>query len=388
MGKTGFARTALALALGCSMAAAAPAIAEDHDGAPKHIFYIMMENHGTGEILGNTTDAPFINSLLASSGVATNYFGVTHPSLPNYLAAVSGDFQGIWDDCKAGVACAPQEFVPGVGDATDSGTGIPLLTQAQIASATAKNHMFSGQNLIDQLEARGLSWKAYMQSMPASNFTGVEYSPTYSDGGYVKLYAQKHNPFLYFSDIVNNPARLANIVPTVRAYADLHPASGKGSDVPAFVWVSPDQCHDMHGISPGSAAKAGQDPRCGYPNSGLDHGAIQLGDEFLKEAVAVIQGSPAWQEDSIIVIVWDEDDYLGYGGTHTSPKGNAGVTLGGANAPAIVIRSQGARHISVDRPLNHYSTLGTIQRVWGLGCLANTCGLKDADLMLDLFGRE
>src|SRR5262245_52139856 len=93
-----------------------------------HIFYIMMENHGTDEIIGNTADAPYINELADHYGLATNYYGVTHPSLPNYLAAISGDFQGIWDDCKAGptITCAPEEFVTNSGDPTSA----QLLTPA------------------------------------------------------------------------------------------------------------------------------------------------------------------------------------------------------------------------------------------------------------------
>src|ERR1017187_8317425 len=96
-----------------------PALAADP--APDHIFLIMMENHATNQIIGNTADAPFINQLARRYSVATNYHGVTHPSLPNYLSAISGDFQGVFDDCKAGVTvtCGPEEFVPGAGDATD-----------------------------------------------------------------------------------------------------------------------------------------------------------------------------------------------------------------------------------------------------------------------------
>src|SRR6202011_1243104 len=88
------------------------------DEQPDHIFLIMMENHGTSQIIGNTADAPYINQLAHRYSVAANYHGVTHPSLPNYLSAISGDFQGIYDDCKAAspgspVTCAPEEFVPG-----------------------------------------------------------------------------------------------------------------------------------------------------------------------------------------------------------------------------------------------------------------------------------
>src|SRR4051812_29743680 len=64
----------------------------------RHLFLIMMENQGTDAILGNPADAPRINQLAQRGGVALQYFGVTHPSMPNYLALFSGDFQGIWDD--------------------------------------------------------------------------------------------------------------------------------------------------------------------------------------------------------------------------------------------------------------------------------------------------
>jgi hypothetical protein len=103
-----------------------------------HVFYIMMENHGYAQIIGDTTDAPYINMLASTYGLATNYFGVTHPSLPNYLAAISGDNQGLYDDCKAGadVFCAPEEFgnFPGVDFTT------PGLTDQQLAKQNTTAH--------------------------------------------------------------------------------------------------------------------------------------------------------------------------------------------------------------------------------------------------------
>src|SRR5690348_8557301 len=117
----------------------------------KHIFLIMMENHDASQIFGNTADASYLNQLANSYGVATRYFGVTHPSLPNYLALISGSFQGVFDDCVAGAVCS----------------GV--------------THMFGGQTLVDQLEAHSLTWKAYMQALPATGYTG----------GYAGLYGQK-----------------------------------------------------------------------------------------------------------------------------------------------------------------------------------------------------
>ena len=58
-------------------------VAADTD-KPDHVYFIMMENHATSQIIGNSADAPFINQLAHRYAVATNYRGVTHPSLPNY----------------------------------------------------------------------------------------------------------------------------------------------------------------------------------------------------------------------------------------------------------------------------------------------------------------
>ena len=346
--------------------------------APRHIFYIMMENHGYREIIGNWRDAPFINRLARRANTERDYFGVTHPSLPNYLAAVSGSFQGIWDDCKAGsdVTCTPEEFVPGSGDATDGN----YLTQAEVQSASATPHLFNSANLVDQLQQHHLSWRAYMQSMPSVG-SQVEYAPTIH-GTTVKLYAQKHNPFMYFSDInyAGSP-RLRHIVPLGNRLArDL-----RSGNVPNFVWISPDQCHDMHGVDPASAQLIGI-PTCGYPDSGLDHGAIRLGDAFLRRTVRMITGSPVWRTSrSSIVITWDEDDYSGIAGTSTSPAGRNGVILGGAHVPMLVLNSQGGARRVMSVPANHYNLLATIQQEWHLGCIAATCSMPRQQLLTPLF---
>jgi hypothetical protein len=348
------------------------------DDAPAHVFVIMMENHGFSQVVGNTADAPYITSLAQRYNVATNYHGVTHPSLPNYLAAISGDFQGIWDDCKAGagVTCAPEEFVPDSGDATAGAS----LTPAQVASASSAAHMFNGRNIADQLEARGLSWKAYLQSMPSTGFQG-EYAPVIN-GTTVKLYAQKHNPFMYFSDInsPNNP-RLNNVVPFEQNFdADL--ASGHLAN---FVWISPDQCHDMHGVSPSTAALVGL-PSCGYPDAGLDHGAIKLGDDYVHETVTRIMNSRTWKTTrSSIVLAWDENDYSGFSGGPGSPVGANGTVLGGGDAPLIVINSAGGPHKTTDKLADHYTLLSTIEHMWHLGCLANTCSPLSSGSLENLF---
>ncbi|HET9050662.1 MAG TPA: alkaline phosphatase family protein [Candidatus Dormibacteraeota bacterium] len=197
----------------------------------------------------------------------------------------------------------------------------------------------------------------------------------------MKLYAQKHDPFMYFSDIAQSPARLANVVPFESNFsADL--ASG---NVPNFVWISPDQCHDMHGISAGGAALIGL-PACVAPDTGIDHSVIQLGDRFLEDTVTEITQSSTWKTtNSSIVIAWDENDYSGFSGGPGSPVGANGVVLGGGDAPLIVVSSQAGPPKTASGLSDHYSVLSTIEGLWHLGCLANTCSPTTSGSLMKLF---
>lgn len=340
--------------------------------APKHVILIMMENHGTDTLLGNKEDAPFLNELITEPGVryATQYYGVTHPSLPNYLALAAGDDMGIHDDCKAGadVKCKPEEFVP---DADEPATAGRLLTDEEEKRAAETAHLFPGKTLIDQLDETKIAWKIYMQGLPPDQKL-AEYAPVDANGKVVaKLYAQKHNPFVYFSRFVDDPQRMAKLLPEEGFAADL-----EGS-LASFTWISPDQCHDMHGVSPASAAAIGK-PDCGYPKSGLDHSVIRLGDQYLRETVEAIRAAPVWKDDTAIVIVWDEDDYAGAAGIKGSPIGRDGAVLGGARAPLIVVTGKDTAARKIDTPYNHYNLLATLEAAYGLDCLGHACEAKDA----------
>jgi phosphatidylinositol-3-phosphatase len=136
----------------------------------------------------------------------------------------------------------------------------------------------------------------------------------------------------------------------------------------------------MHGVSATNAAALGI-PAC----SGSDDDVIELGDDYLAGTVAAIEGSRAWQQDSAIVIAWDEDDYAGYDGCCDSPTTTGGAVLGGARAPAIVITSKAPAHKVSNKPANHYSMLATIEQLWQLDCLGESCKIATADLLTDLF---
>lgn len=294
-----------------------------------HIYVIMEENSNYEDIIGNTADAPYINQLAQRYGFAANYYGVTHTSLPNYLAAIAGDFFGIHND--------------------NPGT------------------TFNATNLVDQLESKGLTWATYQQGLPAVGST-VTQAPSTGSG----LYVKKHNPFLWFNDILNNPTRLQNIKPMDALSTDLN--SGVA---PNYAFLAPDQCHDLHGVSASSAAQYGM-PWCAYPsNFVLNHPLIQAADAYARQLVTTIMSSRAWTADSVIVLTWDENESSGLSAPnrgYASSTGCCGSPAGegGGRVPAIFITSNPVHTVSL-QPYNHYSLLRTIEDNWGLPCLTHAC---------------
>jgi phosphatidylinositol-3-phosphatase len=297
----------------------------------QHVFVIMMENTGFDSLIGNP-NAPFINQAAQKYGLATNYFGVTHPSQPNYIAATSGSTNGVAND-------------------NDTTVDVP--------------------NIVDQLEAHGKTWKAYMQSLSlcATKFD-------HSCGN--QLYERKHNPFVSYADVASNPARMANIVDLSQLSTDL-----ANNTVPNFVWISPDQCNDMHG-------RFTLDPNdlCGFSHV---QSLIATGDAFLHSTVSAIMSSPAWTGNSVIFITWDESDFTGTGNFGFGDDSGCCDSVpgqGGGHVLTIVISQSNSSPAVSAVAYNHFSILATIEAGWGLGCLANTCDTGNVQPMSDLVGPQ
>lgn len=298
----------------------------------QHVFIIMMENTGYDTLLSPTStfaaDDPFIRSAAATYGLAMNYFGVTHPSQPNYIAATSGSTNGVTSD-------------------NDITIDVP--------------------NVVDQLEAHGKTWKAYMQSLALCNGDLL----AHACGN--QLYERKHNPFISYAYVQTNPARLANIVDFSALGTDL-----AHNTVPDYVWISPDQCHDMHGR--GTPAS---DP-CSFDNEG---DLIAAGDTFLSQTVGAIMRSRAWTGNSVIFITWDESDFTGTGPAgFGDTSGCCDANPGGGHVVMLTISHSDHSPRTSDVAYNHYSMLSTIEGGWGLGCLANTCDRAKVPPMADLVG--
>src|SRR5262249_54177300 len=324
-----------------------------HDGIPRldHVFVIMMENHSFGQIIDNP-NAPFANALARSANTATHYFAIAHPSLTNYLEVVGGSNFGVLSDnnpdwrnpsCSTNLSLGtPNTDVPASPDVCPiGGTGMDAptpqfdtvneITPPSILSVTNIDGVAPvipaahtvGKTIADQLVEHGMSWKSYQESLPPAGADGVNFSDGFFTDGtnipsvlpgeqqtLVKLYAAKHNPFVYFRNVQegDDPRNsLRNVVGFEGAHGlfdDL--AAGR---VPTFSFIAPNQCNDQHGR--GNAGPACDfDPNDDGTQAHLNPALIYQGDLMLRRLVRAIHESPAWQEGrNAIVVLWDENDY-------------------------------------------------------------------------------
>ncbi|HZU80097.1 MAG TPA: alkaline phosphatase family protein [Acidimicrobiales bacterium] len=311
----------------------------------QHIFEIMMENTSYGTIIGNPL-APQINALAQQYGLATDYYGVTHPSEPNYVANIGGSYFGIQDDNQ--FYCTPAMA------STDSH-----------CTGTTVDHTVDAPSIADQLTAAGLSWKGYFQSLPPTPTTFVTTGPN-ANGPYTykypsnsnALYASKHNPFLNFTGTQGD---VADMVPDTQLASDL-----TGGGLPSFGLIVPDQCHDMHGTG-----------SCSDTDS-----LISAGDAYVGATVQEIMSSKAWTEGrDAIVVTWDEDDFSDQGQTGT---GCCGADPGGGHVVTIVITNKGTHPVTDGTAYNHYSLLKSYEEAFGLPLLAHA-GDADVPAMAPLF---
>ncbi len=250
------------------------------DPQAEHIVVIAMENKEYSTIVGSS-EAPYLNRLARQKVLLKREYAIAHPSLPDYLSLIGGSTFGITTDCSD---CSVR-----------------------------------GRNLVDELEAHGISWAAYMQSMPSACYTGATAGTSPAE------YVKKHDPFLYFDDIRNRPRRCNKVVPLTQLGPDLD------TGLPAFVWISPNECSDMHSCS------------------------ISTGDDWLRRWVPRIL--PALGSNGIVVILFDEG---------TSDLGCCGADPGGGHVVAVIAGPGASDRTRIRGPVDHYSILRLIEDEWGL----------------------
>jgi len=277
-----------------------------------HTVIIIMEDHGIQDVcaqnpppcLGSNGD-PYMASLANNYAIGSQYLGVNHFSQANYLALLGGDTFGCGNN-----GCPP----------------------------------VSNPNLVDRLEAAGLTWKGYMENQNVASGC---------DNTYHEPYTLEHNPFVGFTDILNNPTRCSNIVlanPTGCTVTDCSLVNDLNSaSAPNFMWLTPNNCNNMHGFT------------------GICPTSIPMGDNYLKGLVPNILNSNTFTtQRAALFIVFDE--------------GNGWCPLNGSSEDCVYAVWAGPlakTGFATSNLYNHYSWTKTIETNWNLvGLTSNDANAK------------
>jgi len=347
-----FALSLLATLAACGTALAAAPPAARALPPIRHVFLLLLENQSYPVTFGAASAAPYLaHTLPARGALLTRYYGIGHASLPNYVALVSGQApnQETQLDCPTFSEFLPQRAG---ADADGQLPGVGCVYPQSV------------RTLPDQLEAAGLTWKGYMEDM------GKDPSRESSTCGHVPVghaettniasprdqYAAKHDPFVYFHSIIDDPARCAaHVVNLTQLRQDLQsPAT-----TPNFVFITPNLCNDGH------------DPRCADGR----RGGLTAIDAFLREWVPLIERSEAWRTDGLLVITFDESDGVGPEGSSAccGERGLPGARFqagfsgpGGGRIGAVVLSPFVKPGTVSARPYNHYSLLRTVETLFAL----------------------
>lgn len=206
----------------------------------KHVVVVALENHSYEQTIGNSA-MPFFNGLASTYGLANNFYSTEHPSFGNYLRLVTGESITAEDNFDARVS------VP---------------------------------NIVRELGARGETWKVYSESLPSVGYLGVDVYP----------YVRHHNPFVYLTDVIDNPTQQLNVVPFSQFAADL-----SATALPNFSFVIPNVNDDGHDCPAGMATCS-------------DNDKLAAADQWLQVNIGPLLSDPTFQSDGLLIIWFDEGD--------------------------------------------------------------------------------
>jgi hypothetical protein len=249
-----------------------------------HVFVLVEENHAYSSIIGNPA-MPFTNSLAQQYSLATQYYANRHNSLPNYFMLTVGDLV--------------------TTDDTFTGT----VTSDNVARAVT---------------AAGKTWKIYADSLPSVGYLGPTVTP----------YGKDHNPFTYFSDVLNSSSQAANVVPFTQLATDM-----QNGTLPDYAMIVPDFANDGHDC-PNEASNC------------TDTDKLAHIDSWIQTNVGPLINSSAFS-NSVLIYTWDEssiDD----------------TANGGGHIPTILIGSSVRHGFQSTTLYQHQSTLRLTMELLGI----------------------
>jgi hypothetical protein len=269
----------LGLSLGTlnqSVAALAPG---DTNAVPKFkkVFMIVLENTDAEVALTN----PYLRGLAQSGAYLNQFYAETHPSQPNYIALISGSTHGV---------------------TSNSAVNLP------------------GLSIVDLLEAKGKTWKTYQEGYPmGENGAPLECFTGKSHGKYVR----KHNPFISFLNIQNNPTRCARIVDEKQFFKDV-----ELKNIPDFSVFVPDMDNGGHDTD------------------------VHYAGEYLSRVFGPYLKNPDFMKDMLFIVTFDEGSLTGTNRIYFAMFGSS--VIPGSTS---------------QKKVGFYNFLRTLEEAWGLGTL-------------------
>jgi len=331
-----------------------------------HVFIIVMENKDYAQTFAPNSTAPYLAKTLPAQGaLLTQYYGIAHNSLPNYIAMLSGQSPNpvTQSDCQGYQDFQGPPVLDADGQITGQGCVYPTIVKT----------------IADQLQDAHLTWKGYMEDMgndPTREAATCGHPALNSQDGTQTAdvgdqYAARHNPFVYFHSIIDSPVCDQNDVALTRLQDDLATVA----TTPNFVFITPNLCSDGH-----------DEPQCVDGASGGLHGI----NRFLQQWVPQILNSPAYQLDGLLMILFDESDSGATGGGDDTACCGQDANQG-PNSPQNGIQGPGGGLVGAvflspfikpgtvsAKPYNHYSMLRSVEDMFGLPHLgyAGLAGLE------------
>jgi phosphatidylinositol-3-phosphatase len=315
----------------------------------RHVFVIVLENEPYQTTFGEHSPAPFLAYELPKQGALLDqYFGIGHYSLDNYIAMISGQAPnaGTQADCR--VYSDFNRFRPGL-DANGQALGEGCIYPADV------------KTLAEQLDDAALGWRGYMEDMgadPARETAACGHAAIgamdHTNSATAKdQYADKHNPFVYFHSVIDDPVYCGRHIGNLDRLAD---DLRDVRTTPNFAFITPNLCHDGHDA----------------PCRNGEIGGLTTADVFLRLWVPRILASQAFRQDGLLVITFDEGtDAQACCNEQGLPGGPAAGQFGpgGGRIGAVLLSPFIAAGTQSSTPYNHYSLLRSIEDFFGLAHL-------------------
>lgn len=280
----------------------------------EHVFVVVEENQSYDDVVGNTQDLPYFNSLVREYGIATNYYANTHPSVNDYFMLTAGQ------------------------------TGVSSFWASEGVLADLHRGDVSGANIASVLTDNKKTWKAYLEGLPEVG------SLTSSHGAYVR----RHDPFSYFSTVVHGtrdyPAQTTNLVP----FAGNFEKDLRDRSFPSYSFIVPNIYDNGH-----DNAKTRREAGCG------DHVVLQQIDQWLNRDIRPLIEDADFKRSGLLIILFDEACSRGpHADNRLDPKQPS--LHGGGHIPALIISSKTKPGTRFDQLLHHEGILRLCLRALGI----------------------